>query len=278
MATKNNSIDDIAKKVNYLVDIPLMINANITEYDISKANINMLLSYGLISKEDYDKYYSMPKIVREISIGNRMKNDNGTYTEEGKKFLQAISEGIYKAKYQLLSQNNIPVENVIRVANDAVYINAGYKLPITDFDINNNGVYIHFKSDKIYNMMLNFNMVTIFIYDNPMSDELRVDVKGINDKLLPRHEKMLEFICNIITDMQRTGKESILYSFNDFYEKYIKMELPIDYYREFNSGSAYKIKGTDYCIDFPNEPDLNLIDISYNLMILRQLYSIIMNF
>ena len=50
MATKNNSIDDIAKKVNYLVDIPLMINANITEYDISKANINMLLSYGLISK------------------------------------------------------------------------------------------------------------------------------------------------------------------------------------------------------------------------------------
>ena len=271
------TVDDISKRVNYLVDIPLLINANITEYDISKANINMLLSYGLITQEEYNKYINMPKMVREISIGKRMKNDNGTYTEEGKLFLNAISEGIAKSKYLLLKNNNVPIENIIRVANDAIYINCDYKLPITDLDINNNNVYIHFKSDNIYNIMLNLNQVTIFIYDNPMSDELRVDVKGINDRLLPKHEKMLEFICNIITDMQRTGKESILYSFNDFYEKYVRMELPIEYYREFNSNSAYKIKGTGYYIDSPNEADINIIDINYNISVLRLLYSIILD-
>ena len=275
MATKNN-ISDIAQKVNYLVDVPLIINANIIEYDISKANITMLYSYGMISKEEYEWFLRMDKMTREISIGRRMLDDDNKLSEEGKKINACIKEGIAKAKSMLLEANNVPLESIIRIANDAVYINGGL-LPIRDFDINNNGVIVHFKSDKVYNMMLNLRNITIFIMDNPMTDTIDVDVKGINDRLLPKHEPFLEFICNTITDMQRSSKESALYSFNDFYNQYVNLNLPIEYYREFNQDSMYKIKGTAYLMDNVTGVDKSLLDIECNLTILRQLYAIILD-
>lgn len=271
------SISDIADKTNYLVDIPLLINANITEYDISKANISILYSYGIITKEEYELYYAMDKLTREISIGRRMLNDNGEMTNEGKIINATIKKGIILAKHLLLESNNVPMEAVIRVANDAIFIN-GPILPITSFDLNNNGILVNFKHKNIYNIMLNLHQVTIFIYDNPMVDKLEVEIKGINDNLLYKHEAFIEFICNTVSDLQRNSKESALYTFNDFYTKYINLQLPVSYYREFNSNSGYPIKGTSYYVDNVGDIPLERISIEYNLSVLRQIYSIIMDF
>ncbi len=271
-------ISDIADKTNYLVDIPLIINANIIEYDISKANITILYSYGFLSKDEYETLYKMDKMTREISIGRRKIDDEeGKLTEEGILMTKIEHEGISKARHLLLETNNVPPESVLRIANDAVYIN-GPRLANTSFDLNGNGIITAFRSDKLYNIMLNLNLITIFIYDNPMTDALEIDVKGINDKVLYKHQPFLEFICNIITDIQRSSKESVLYTFNDFYSRYINLELPMEYYREFNANSGFMIRGTKYFTDVPNTIDLSLIDINYNLTILRQLYSIIIGF
>lgn len=272
-----NSID-IVSKINYLVDVPLIINANIVEYDISKANINMLLSYGMITIDEYNRFFNMDKMTREISIGRRMKDENNPdiLTPEGILMQKNIKEGIMKAKTMLVESNKVIPETIMRVANDAVYIN-GPRLQHTSFDINNNGVKINFKCDKVYNIMLNLNTVTIFIYDNPMADSLDVEVKGINDDILYKHEAFLGFICSLVTDMQRNGKEATLYRFNDFYERYVNMALPIDYYREFNSGSGFNIKGSGYIVDALDDSCLSIIDINYNLWILRELYSIILD-
>lgn len=269
--------DELYKKVNYLVDIPLMINANIVEYDISKANITMMLSYGLISQDEYNKFASMDKMTREVSIGRRIKADNGELTSSGIRIQKCITEGIKNAKRLLFEYNQLPVESIVRIANDAVFVNGGL-LRYTDFDLNNNGIIVSFKQKNVFNIMLNLGLVTIFINDNPMANSIDVDVKGIKDELLNKHQPFLEFICNLLSDMQRSGKETALLIFNDFYEKYINKELPVEYYREFNATSSYRFaKSHQFYIDDAPESYKDKLDIEYNLSVLRKLYSAIMD-
>lgn len=269
--------NELYSKTNYIIDIPLILNANIIEYDISKANITMLLSYGLISYDEYIRYCNMDKQMREISIGRRMQEDNGILTEEGRKFIECIKNGIILSKKMLFEANNIKHESVVRIANDAVYIN-GAPLQYTEFDINNNGVKVSFKNKNIFNIIINLGNVTVFIYDNPMTDKFNVDVKGINDKLLFKHELFLSFICNMVSNVQRSGKEAALMVFNEFYEQYINKQLPLEYYREFNNTSGYRLNGNcTILLDIVNESHRDLINIDYNLLVLRKIYSMIMD-
>lgn len=268
--------DELYKKVNYIVDVPLMINANIVEYDISKANISMMLSYGLISQEEFNRYASMDKMTREVNIGRRIKNDNGELTESGMRINKCITEGIKNAKRLLFEYNQIPTEAVVRIANDAVFVNG--LLKYTDFDLNNNNIIISFKQKNVFNIMMNLGLVTIFINDNPMANSIDVDVKGIKDNLLPKHKAFLEFICNLLSDMQRSGKETALLIFNDFYKKYVSRELPVEYYREFNATSSYRFtKGHQYYFDDITENYKDKLDIEYNLSVLRKIYSAILD-
>ena len=268
--------NELYKKVNYLVDIPLMINANIVEYDISKANISMMLSYGIITQYEFDRYAAMDKMTREISIGRMEKSDSGELTQSGLKIKTCISDGIKRAKQLLIERNNIAEESIVRIANDAIFVNNVY-LKYTDFDLNNNGVIISFKQKNQYNIMINLERVTIFINDNPMSNTIDVEVKGINDNLLYKHQAFLSFIVNTVSDMQRSGKSTALTIFNDFYEQFINMQLPLEYYREFNSDSMYRINGCGYLMDMVSERLRPMISIEYNLQILRKLYSLIID-
>jgi hypothetical protein len=269
---------NIYHKSNYIVDIPLMINASITEYDISAANITMLLSYGLITQEAFYAYKNMDKMMREISVGKLGQEPSGSFNEYGIKCQQCIAEGIGLAKKMLFDANHIKNESVVRIAKDAVYINGGI-LPYTSFDINKNGVICVFVPKNYYNIMINLNKsTTIFINDNPMTDSLKVDVVGINNNLLYLHQSFLEFICNLVSNVQRSGKEYAFNIYNSFYEDYINMRLPVEYYREFNANSGYRIKHSErYTIDSATEVDKDKLDINYNLSILRTLYSAILD-
>lgn len=271
-------MNDLYNRTNYLVNVPLMINANIVEYDISAANITMLFSYGLISEEEYFRYKNMEKKAREISIGKRGHDDDGKLNQEGIAIQKCINNGIIEAKKRLFEANDLKEESIVRIAKDAVYVN-GQKVLYTSFDLNNNGVLTVFVPKNTYNIMINLNKsVTIFIKDNPLDDSLNVTVVGINDNLVPLHECFLEFICNLVSNIQRSGKEFAFKQYNDFYEAYINMKLPINYYREFNANSGFRLKDArNFTIDNIPEKYKDKLDINYNLLILRSLYSSIMD-
>lgn len=268
--------NELYSKTNYITDIPLLINANIVEYDISKANISILHSYGVLSDDEYTMFCNMDKETRVVNIGRMMKDDNGQLNNQGVHMTKILSEGIKEAKRQLIEANNIPPENIVRIANDALFIN---KCPVKymDFDLNKNGFIISFRPKNVFNIMINLGLVTIFIYDNPMSDDLNVEVKGINDKLLYKHQEFLSFICEVLSTCQRGGKDIALRIFVDFYEQYVNRKLPIGYYREFNSNSMFNIEKCSYLVDIINQEDIDRLNINYNLSLLRILYSAILN-
>lgn len=256
--------EELYSRTNYLSDVPYLIDNQIYEYDIRKANLNSLKAAGVLSDFDYQKYLNMPKIFREILIGKMISLDHSVYDK--------IHDGISEAKRIFMMQNNIDNSNVLRIANDSIYT-YGIK-EVSNFICTINDTPMEFIEKNKFSSFIKLNSVLIF-YNQGVNNWV-IDVKGISEDKLVYHQKFLSFICEIFQCLETSQYKIAFKEFNDFYNKYVNLKLPIEYYREFDSASLYEIKYHDgYKLDDPNSIPLNSIDTDYNLYLLRIIYSMI---
>ena len=64
---------DVNRKT-YRSEIPFIINTPIYEYDIAKANLNILYAKGIINDDKYSEILKFGRGQREIYFGNLSKN------------------------------------------------------------------------------------------------------------------------------------------------------------------------------------------------------------
>lgn len=235
------------------------ISGRIVEYDIKSANITMLKKYNVISQDYFNFLSNLPKYDREVEVGLLIKSDI--------KYYNIIRDGIIEAKTNLFISNNVDPLSIVRIANDAVYINSSNDLPYTQFDN------VIFKQKSVSNSMLKLdNLIIFFSY---IGESLDITIKGIKPETQKLHEDyMITFIANIMYLIERVSPIDALNSINEFYIDYINLKLPIEYYRELNSNSYYRYKYGNFHLS--EVSDINDIDINYNLYILRELWSIIL--
>lgn len=271
---ENNELNSILSSNNYLTP-SRYISGRIVEYDIKSANISTLRELNIISDDQYTRLSKLPKNDREIEIGLMIRQDESIY--------QNIQKGIKSAKLALGKANNINPFSIVRIANDAVYINSNIDLQYTRF-----GNYIEFKQKSIYNIMLVLDKLIIFLSFLP-NGSFDIDVKGISQEKLILHENyMLSLICSTIVLKERTGTLSAINYLSNICEDYLHYNLPVQYYREFNSDSLYRINYSIPTISesisfYPSvmevsENDKHCIDINYNYFLLRELWSILIEF
>lgn len=263
MNKENINIDtSIIKEYNYVTPIKY-VSGRIIEYDIASANITMLKKYHMISDTEYQYLSKLPKHDREVKVGIMQRDE---------KVLKTISNGIQKAKEDLMILNQIDPNSIVRVANDAVYINSSIDLPITEFD----GVL--FRPKSLNTCLLQLNKLLIFCNCN---NGINIDIKGLSENVQLLHaDYMLSFIGNIIYLMERVSMEEALKEVTNFYQDYVNLKLPVGFYREFNPYSKYRITmnsflSSDFLVS--NIDNLKDISIDYNLFIIRELWSIILN-
>lgn len=272
--------NNLWERINYLIDKPYILSSNIYEYDISKANINILRSMDMITEQEYNNFLIMDKMSREVIIGERIREEReATKTSTSRGYsvtYDTIKNGIIEAKRQLFLHNKLSDDSIIRIANDAVYVQSIGPLQYTDFIIGKNNHPVSFIYKGNYRSMIILNKILV-LYNIDQTGNFVVDIKGINDEKIHFHEKMLEFICEMIFLMESGDKNTTLYRFNSFYESYIKRDLELDYYREFNEYSCFRIKNSRVGTLFLDPKYKNYLDISYNISILRQLYSYILS-
>lgn len=260
----DNSLKEIICKQNYLSPIRY-ISGRIIEYDIKSANISILRSKNIISQEDYEYLYSLPKYIREKEIGLREKEDPSLYT--------SIQTGIKESKCDLIDFNQINESQIVRIANDAVYINSNINLQYTKF-----GDYIEFKQKSNYNVYC--NLLGIIIFCKFESDgNIHIDIKGLGNNYILHQNFMVYTIVSTITLLERSGILDAIDYLSEICESYVKRELPVGYYREFNSESLYKTSymtlNMAYGLTDISEEQKFDIDINYNYTILRELWSIL---
>ena len=246
----------LARQTNYIIDTRF-ISGNIIEYDIRQANINILYKYGVIDNDRYNYLSNLPKINREVIVGNMIKSDKEIY--------KIIQKGIKEAKVALFDANNIKEYEIVRIANDAVYVNRVGGLKVTKFDN------VEFVPKSISTCFLKLTNLLFFI--NLFNQDIDVDIKGLGEDY-SIHEPFISIMVNIIATLQFDGVKPAMINLNNFIDDYVNRKLSVEYYRELSPGGKYRIIGGEFFIS--NLPKLsNEIDIGYNFFLLRELSSIL---
>ena len=276
---KNN--DKLHNAEQYISETRYVFGSIIYEYDIKQANINILHSYDLISDFEYQWLQLAPKQDRQYYIGKKAQMDIIYHGKQKSDINRCITEGVLKARRLLLDSNQVQDDQVLRAAKDSVYINRPLSLQYTSFDLNNNGKLITFTLRNIFDDYIRFsNELIVLISDN--ENNFNIDVKGIKDSNLHLHQPMIATISQLAS-LRSYNKEASLSEFDRIYQQYVSLQSPIDMYREFNSWSAFRYKNQSLLPEIPAPTylpenfDRNLLDISYNLNVLRELYTYLYN-
>ena len=254
-------------RYNYTSDIRYIYNNIIYELDLQKANISVLYSKGLITKDTYEYLYNTKRLIRQIYIGNLQR--------ENRDISLALKEGISHAKELLFKSNNIQDHEVLAIKNDAVYI-IGRLPQVLEFDLLKfipKNVYTAFYSIREHNLEL-------YYYYNNISKGEHLHVKGISDENLLLHENyMLKFLKDLFYTIQTQDILTAINSLKEFYNMYTSRSLDINFYREFNSNSVYRYITKLNCgfINYnASINDINYLNISNNLNLLINLQKILM--
>lgn len=237
----------------------------IREYDIKAANINTLLSANGISQDNYNYLVNLPKEYREDYIGRMIGKDRKIY--------DMIHNGIIEGKLQLFQSNHIEDHEVLRIANDAVYVLRSKPLMYTSFG------QIQFVTKNLYTSFAKIGPNSVFINGSDL-DNLQIDVIGMK-KVLDLHiNGFLSFVVSILYMLEKAPIEEVISAYNRYYQQYMTRSLSFEHYREFNSESRFRIGSSSkslqsWMIDnFPG--DIHTLDISFNAMLLRDIYQIIL--
>ena len=248
----------------HLMDIDFLINSVIIEYDLSKANINILLYYKAISEDLYCELYNADRMTRQITIGNMMKDPN---------ISQIISNGFVEARRLFFDANSIQDQDVLGIKKDAIYLLR--KANFTKFDN------LEFKEKNFYTSFYNIRSQRKEMYycKDPITGEEKLDIKGINDDSLIYHKDyFMEFLL-VLFETAQVDICAAIDILNTFTGKYLSRQLDLGYYRNFDSESAYTLHSNmssifGYKAMNLVTQDLGVLDINYNATILRELFKI----
>jgi hypothetical protein len=260
---------NIYEKARYVAPYEWLINMNIQEWDLAKANISILRSLNLISEDQYQSYLVMPKQNREVAIGC-LRRDNPNI-EAG------YQQGIVMARQLFFDINSIEQENVLYIDNDSITTVHSWNDRRAGYIRGEINPYLNFRIKNRYTSLYRINEIDFLYFSDGTSEKYRL--KNINQERIESTHSgyFLDFLLATAYSVQRYGILDSLNMIKETYKKYVNRELPIQYYREFNSGNRYKVASTPNYIYYSDiGADINTVDIYHNSSIIRLFYKILM--
>lgn len=254
------------KKGLYRSPIQYLIDGTIREFDISKANISVLRDANVLSESEYQYFLTCDKLEREVAIGKMQGRD--------KNVTNVLKQGIQNARQAFMQLNDIDDSDILSIRNDAITI-IGNK-PVKTLSITDR---VAFRQTGLYTSFYSIHYLEFFYYANMITDTEYLDIKGLGDDAVPLHtDFMLDLLSELFYNAQIRGIEEAISVLRNVYDNYITMKFPIEYYRELNSTSRYKLMNMTSCkciyADHLCEYQKRYVDISYNASILRTLMQI----
>ena len=253
-------------EVNYRSPLPYIVNSSIREYDLSKANISSLHHFNVLSDQEYEYFLNLPKKDREVKIGLMIRKDNSIYKH--------IKKGIEYARHCLMKYNEIQTCEIVSIKNDAVFV-YGRDLQHTQFDEFKFAVKNVFKTY----MWLGGN-IEVYYNDYEENGDIlsSITIKGISDANIELHnDGILSIINQVCYMIDRYSIGDILAYVSDMYNEFKNRNLPVPFYRGFDSGSKYSIRTGyfAYLLDYADDSMRSVTDLSVNDSIFRNLLRIV---
>ena len=102
-------------------------------------------------------------------------------------------------------------------------------------------------------------------------------IVGLDPHNIELHKDyFIALIFKIMNMVSKNNIQLVMDTLRDFYRDYVNGELNIEYYREFNLQSKFKVSSMNYIYYIDSElVDVRSLDISYNEKVLRYISSLI---
>lgn len=238
--------------------IPFLFNRQIIEYDMKRAGLSLIKEYQLLPKETIKKIESYrSKHEQDVIIG-RMERTN-------KELVKAKKEAFTAAREQFYRLNDLEETDILDVRKDAIFVTRN--CPHNKF-----GEYIEFRPKNVYSSFLRVGKRKIELFY--CAPDI-IDVKGIKDEIVPLHKDgMLTFFTIFIRKMETGNTIDAIRYLRRMIDHYKNLELPLDYYREFDQGSSYRSIRNETVEEWWDDR-VSELDISYNYQILCRLAKIL---
>ncbi len=253
---------------SYKAKISSLIDRNIREFDITKANINVLRDANVISEDTYRHLMTCPKLERQIYIG-KLQGSNP-------KASVILKDGIANARRIFIQENAIEDHEILAIRNDAIVV-VGSK-PIRFLNITDR---VAFREAERYTSYYNIKGLDFYYFCDIINKIEKLDVKGLGDEAIELHKNyMLDLLCALFYCAQIENIQDAILLLENVHTNYINRQLPVEYYRELNAQSRYKLMdefssySRVYLDTASDYEKLHYLDISKNESVLRELNSI----
>lgn len=209
------------------------------------AGLSLTKKFNLLPDSDIKYLESLSKEVRKIRMG--------IIQRENKEYRRALNQAFRDGRKLFFEANGLNDDNVLAIKKDAIFTtNSCIE---TEFDE------LVFAEKNTYSSYYLFDRYEFYYYKEGM------DVKGISDENLQKHaDFMITALHDFMNMMETTSRTRVIRYIKDFVKYYKHDELSIEYYRELNSDSMYRMKRkyNGKSLGVENIYDKSLIDIHYN--------------
>lgn len=229
-------------------DFEFIINKEIIEYDMRRAGLSLIKLFKLLPAQEIKYLDSLEKNECNIAIGNLQRND--------KVFLRSLSQAFKDGRKLFFEANDLSENNILTIKKDAIFTTKECK--------NKEFEELLFVDKNRYTSYYLFDRYEYYYYPEG------VDVKGISDENVSKHaDHFLLALYEFMNKMENAPRSSCVEYMKDFISLYKNLKLPIEFYREMNSDSKYRLsnKYANKSIGVDQMDDKELIDIHYNFNI-----------
>lgn len=254
----------------YTAPINYLNSIYIREYDIRKADISIFLSRGVITQEEYNFYARIPGLARNINMG--------LLQQSRPELKEVLSKGIEEARRNFFEANDIQDYEVLSITNDAIWLIN--KIPsITSFGV------VQFIPKSVYTsyyrLPKKFNKEFFYYLDKVRGEEY-LTIKGMGDMAQSIHRPyMTDFLITLFNSIELYPIDDAISLIQTFYDKYIRRELDINYYRQYGGLGEYisnlrsPVLNNVFTFLALGQNDMDMVDISYNANMIMEFYKIV---
>ena len=257
---------DLWSQIKYLAPYSYILDTNIVEYDIEKANINVLRYNNAIDDETYRRLYNMPKLDREVTVGRMIRRN--------KDLSIILKNGIQDARHKLFSTLQLNSESILAIDNDAVFIIFNGPSSFSDIQINE---LVKFRVKGHFRSFYYLNKKQFFYTYDPITNREGLNIKGVGDYGIEKGQGFIRLLCDIFYSNLSGGVRRAYDVSTAIYNDYIAKKYPMEYYRRLDSNAKFDIYNiSNYCIfqaDVLEDNALGVINPAYNQNMLRTLIS-----
>lgn len=244
---ENNEALELVSKSNWTSKALLYLkNVFITEYDLKSGGLSIIKENRLLNDDVITKLDALEKRNRNVVIGKLQLK----YPDLSAKMV----EGFTDARKKFVETNGIRADQILSIKKDAIFIinPSGIKEQITDN--------LLFRAKNTYTSYLNIGRKEF--YYSPSLEFL--DVKGLPDETV---EKQKAFILSDMRTFMRQAEKittpEMFASLREYQGRYLKRELPIETYRNLETG---KFEFDGYESDETDQSEIESVDIKGNYL------------